>query len=162
MKRKLLFLAILCVSGAHLLRAQVSSIVIEQKDGDESIFALSSLDKLTYTNSNEDLNVDKTSGDQLSFSLADIKKIYFTDAVTGLETLSTSAGSLELYPTIVDQSFKVNFEGETAELLVFDASGVEVLRSTINSTNTTVYVSSLERGMYLVKINGETSKFVKQ
>ena len=71
-----------------------------------------------------------------------------------------------LYPNPAVNSIQVNFEGKSAEIAVFDLQGRQVIPQASVTPGTSVDVSSLKKGLYMVVIDKdgtkETKRLVKQ
>jgi bacillolysin len=92
-----------------------------------------------------------------------------TASIIGNGTEITSNGLLKVYPSPATNLLNVSVLGEIAPkatLKVVDVNGAVVMEQKINSNVQQVNISTLPKGVYMLKINnGETvlsSKFVKQ
>jgi len=66
---------------------------------------------------------------------------------------------LSIYPNPVnDKLFLSNFTGE---FLIHDVTGKSVIQGSISSTNSSVDVSELSKGIYFIKTDNTTTKFIK-
>ena len=86
------------------------------------------------------------------------------DGNEGIETLSNK-NQLNLYPNPVQNVLHINLPVKTGTLEVFDNSGKSILLNQILDNNTSVDISGLVNGIYLVKVLADnqiyTGKIVK-
>jgi len=89
--------------------------------------------------------------------------------ITDNSVLSTSNDDLEgfsLFPTIVEQDLKFNSLENVSQLSVYNLLGQQVFRAAPNTRNSSVNLSSLKAGMYMVRVQvGDaigTYKIVKE
>jgi len=69
------------------------------------------------------------------------------------------SSELSIYPNPVnDKLFSSNFTGE---FLIHDVTGKSVIQGSISSTNSSVDVSELSKGIYFIKTDNTTTKFIK-
>lgn len=120
---------------------------------------LSDIDVITFADN--DFSVEMKSSDVLKYSYDEIARIMFASNFTGIQQIS-EAGDVVVYP---------NPASDFVSLKNFDASGpVRVAVYSIDGQcrlvidgweNGKIDVSGLERGMYLLNVNGKTYKFRK-
>ena len=85
---------------------------------------------------------------------------------SGLKEGSTSIGkntnnNFSIYPSSNYEVINVNGVSEGSNYMIYNVTGSLVKSGTLNSS-TTINVSNLNKGIYLVKIAGYTVKFVKR
>jgi photosystem II stability/assembly factor-like uncharacterized protein len=122
---------------------------------------------------------------QNSGTLHNLTSVYFTDANTGYAVgdsgtiLKTTNGggplgvnnkaqilnSVNIYPNPVQDELHVNLEGNNGILEIRDISGKSFIQREIHENNTSIDVSGLDKGIYLVKVSSDnqiyTGKIVK-
>jgi hypothetical protein len=85
---------------------------------------------------------------------------------TVLGTSSFEAEQISMYPNPASTNFTIEAKQEMENVSVYNLLGQEVITSIVNSKTTTIDVSNLEVGVYVVKttINGNVSsaRFIKQ
>ena len=73
---------------------------------------------------------------------------------------------LKVYPNPVHDHVNLSFEQEMTTVAVYNLLGQEVITQSINATETSIDVSELPQGTYLVKVNSrdavKTIKIIKQ
>lgn len=86
----------------------------------------------------------------------------FTLTVQSTSIEETSLEQFNVYPNpasdVVQISSPVNFQ----TLRVFDMTGREVYTEIVNANNTSLNVSNLNKGIYLITLEGENSKVTKK
>jgi hypothetical protein len=78
---------------------------------------------------------------------------------TAKDELSVNTG-VRVYPNPVSESFRIIGLTAPALVVVTDVSGKVVLQQTVRGDES-ISVGHLPKGVYPVRINGETSKIVK-
>jgi|WetSurMetagenome_2_1015567.scaffolds.fasta_scaffold199936_2 hypothetical protein len=161
MKQRLFLTIFLLIAGVSFVEAQ--SMAIRMKDGTGQTIGLSSLEKVTFSNTN--LLINQISGATESYSLSKIRKIYFESVPTGVddETLNRSSQKLSFFPNPVESIIYFrNIPNENSILKIYRMDGSMVLQPQISTDNNSLDVSDLDRGFYIIVVNNQASKFIKQ
>jgi len=94
-----------------------------------------------------------------------VDNIYFHKNTT-MSTDSFTASKVKLYPNPTSNVLNIESIGTIQTISVYNVLGQEVINKALNSTSTSLDVSSLNSGIYVVKtvVDGVTSstKFIKQ
>jgi hypothetical protein len=101
-----------------------------------------------------DYNADNASGNFYSQSLSVVKDLDL--GITGIG--NAAAGSVDVYPNPATDAVVININAElfeTAEVSIIDTKGNVVLETRVHNAETTLNISSLNTGIYFVKINAE-------
>ncbi|MBV6484616.1 MAG: hypothetical protein KFKLKKLM_01126 [Flavobacteriales bacterium] len=84
---------------------------------------------------------------------------------TGIESINNS-NNINIYPNpandVINVSVAKELDLKNVALTLVDISGRTVLTQTIKSTETTVDINYLQKGVYLLKIGEQTTKLIKQ
>ncbi len=80
--------------------------------------------------------------------------------ISGIDDKGNS--KLLIYPTIVTNTLNVNNLSGTSKIVVTNTAGQIVSQSVVTSNSTILNVESLKSGIYIINVNGNTSKFIKQ
>ncbi|NLN74607.1 MAG: T9SS type A sorting domain-containing protein [Bacteroidales bacterium] len=92
----------------------------------------------------------------------DNDEVCFTLTVQSTSIEETSLEQFNVYPNpasdVVQISSPVNFQ----TLRVFDMTGREIYTEIVNANNTSLNVSNLNKGIYLITLEGENSKVTKK
>jgi hypothetical protein len=160
-KQKLIGLFLILVSFA--LKVDGQTLVIKSNDGTENNKTLSSLKKFSFENNN--LLLSYTDGSTESFSIPAINKLYFESVPVGNYSIlsnSDNAG-ISVHPNPARNVLYIkNNSDQHSTLLIYRIDGVLMNISQISSDNNLVDVSKLNSGLYLLKLNNQTIKFIKQ
>ena len=132
---------------------------IEKNDGGEISETISTIDKITLPAGT--MKIDHNNSEPTTVSLYSIKKIYF-DLVT-----ETDESTLEFKPVIFpnpasNQVLISNLPAGKFEVNLFSIHGNLVLQSEIDASNPIIEIDWLSGGIYILKVNGSTTKIVKQ
>ena len=119
---------------------------------------LSAIDSVQSITFNENgFTVTKNDGSSSSFGYDGV--ITFTDETTGIKSAQLSKGDLRVYST--PGSSLINIEGAKAGTVeVFSTSGALVVRQ-LGWNGQPVDVGSLPKGVYILRVGGQSFKFNK-
>jgi hypothetical protein len=160
-KLKLIGLFLILVSFA--LKVDGQTLVIKSIDGTENNKTLSSLKKFSFENNN--LLLRYTDGSTESFSIPAINKLYFESVPVGNNLILSNSDNtgVSVYPNPAKNVLYLkNISDQNSTLLIYRIDGVLMNRIQISSDNNNVDVSKLKSGLYLLKLNKQTIKFIKQ
>lgn len=91
---------------------------------------------------------------------------YIFDYQTNINALTNKALSISIYPNPATESISVQGVETASTVSIFDVKGKQLFSRNITPENTKMYVESLSRGMYIVKIQNKEgvflSKFLKE
>ncbi len=156
-KKFLLITSIVFSLSCFTLRAQ--SIVVETTNSDSTVINLTSIRSIKF--SNHMMVFNKTDNTKSSVNLFLAQKAYFSEEhVSGI--INSSISDISIYPNPVTEYFLINdLSLSQTDLFVYSLSGQKVLQTTVSSVNNYVDVSQLDAGMYIIKMNSQTLKFIK-
>jgi uncharacterized repeat protein (TIGR01451 family) len=83
---------------------------------------------------------------------------YFEEEFNSVQ--DTNQLSTIIYPNPTNNQLNIKSENALGEIVVYDLSGREVLRIKNNQSQTSINVGSLTNGLYLIKVNNQSFKFV--
>ena len=141
MKRNLIALALFAVAAT----AAQADIIVLQTDGTVATQeAVSNVQKITFADGN--VCVALTDGSTQTSAISATRKIYFSDDETGIQsifgnTLSTAG---------------------RGTLRVVDAAGRVVLQRTLSADAADVSLDALPNGVYILSLNGKSTKILKR
>lgn len=100
-----------------------------------------------------------TNGDIISRErMTDIRSIVFMDNTTSeIQEIEISENNIRVYPNPVQETLNIE-SGESVSFKIYDLDGKLLL----NGYGDIIDVSSLKTGTYLIQINNNTLKFMKQ
>lgn len=146
---KTLLLTLLLGVSATLAQAD---LIVTQKNGKYTAFDLEKVHKITFANGQMHLS----GAEQIVFALTDVRHLTFGKAATtGIHSSTTSTPLAYRNGKLLVNSAS----GHTAQ--VFTADGRLVWSAPVQQTMQTFDLHHLGRGFYLVKVGGETLKFVQ-
>ena len=143
----------LLVAG-QFLAAQNWRMITISADGSETSYALSDVQKIVFENNT--MTVNLTSGS----NTPDITCIRFS-AQTGLKTLQTE-GLVLVFPNPVQTNLTVSGVEKDAKINLFNLTGTFLQSIPAQENSTSIDVSSLPQGSYLLQVGKQTVKFIKQ
>lgn len=157
MNKRITTLFVLCLLIFGLkTNAQTQALNIANTDGSVKSVRLTDIKKINFSGSNMVLNLQ--SGTLESVSIPGISKMYFS-LYTSLSSVYEST-SLHAFPNpaLDVVSFK-NLNDNQRLVSVFDVTGSKVCELLIN--NNSIDVSSLNKGIYLLKVGHQIVKITK-
>lgn len=90
--------------------------------------------------------------------VTDIRSIVFTDNTTSeIQEIEISENNIRVYPNPVQETISIKSD-ESVYFKIYDLDG----RLLLNGDGNTIDVSSLKTGTYLLRINDNTLKILKQ
>ena len=150
------FFAILCLTIICLFSFAQTEVKLQMRDSGSHTLTVSDAGKIYFDNGY--MLVDEGNGIPYSFLLSDIKKVMF-DHITSVETLETP--NIRIYPNPATNYLKISSEQNTAiPYQIFALDGRLVLSGSAHSEEP-IAISSLAKGLYLLKIDGKTFKISK-
>jgi hypothetical protein len=149
-KKTLLFAtALMLMLSVCTMQAQETSLLIHSGAGAPQTFALSGIQKITFSGGK--LNVQPTSGTGSNFDLSAISKLTFSEkGQSNISPLKVS--TLKLYPNPVRDELFVKSDTGIESIIVYGLQGNVLLRSNVHSSSATLSLGFLSRGIYVIQI----------
>ncbi len=122
-------------------------------------YSLDDIEKVVFTNDN--FKVYTTSRDEDSYSIYVIEKMMFGGTATSVDE-ATSENPIKLYPNPVSDVLTIEYDANVAYATITDMMGVVIKNISLNPAKTTIDVSSLQPGVYLLSLEKQVVKFIKQ
>ncbi|MDH6354514.1 hypothetical protein M2132_000842 [Dysgonomonas sp. PH5-45] len=162
MKQKLFLLMAFLAIATVTLHAQ-TQLIVKNSDGRESTFGLSSLRKITFTDTNIEIHdMDGTSSLTPIQSTVSLK---FAESVSaGIETdVAQATPEAYVYPNPAAGYIRLNGLPDDADynVKIYTANGMAILSTVLHSASDAIDVGSLPSGLYLLKVNNQVFKFRK-
>jgi hypothetical protein len=149
--RKILLLT-LSFFSCLVLKAEEKSLIITFSDNTTQTFVLSSLPQINMANDKMTITTGSTTAE---YDLYKVKTFTFS-GTTGIENIENN-------PSINTEGDKIIIQGTNAKVQIFSVDGKAVTLYPTNLTNSTVIdISSLGRGVYIIKANNKTVKISKK
>lgn len=168
MKRQWMVWAVACVAllGSRPLCAEETTddsylyLVYNEGAGesDLSLGSLASLRSLTFSMSADaqQMNVNLKDGTVQTFGLDVVSRLYFSHYASGVEEVQATAGTT-LY--VQDGLLHTGAVAQGAPVCIYTVDGRLVKRLAV--TGSPLPLDGLGSGLYVVRVNGVTCKFVK-
>jgi hypothetical protein len=148
----------LCLIVSVSAKAGTNLNILNQAGTEKNVNA-SSLRTITFTGAN--LNLNYQDGNTEAVAMTTIRKIYFSAIPVALRPIQQA--TMALYPNPTAESLNLkNLPEGTSTISIWHISGRKVLSTTISSESTSIDVSGLATGLYLVKIQNQTLRFSKK
>lgn len=159
MRKKFTFLIILNL--VVIIGIQAQNLVLKAKDGTITTKQLGTVKRITFSNNN--LLVNYQSGPVETYPLTSLSILSFKSTVTGVDQSSLSGTRIMMiYPNPVKDVINlVNAPDTEFTASIYRMNGVLVLSTQVISTRKSINVSYLSGGLYLLKVNDQTFKFIK-
>jgi hypothetical protein len=159
MKLKIIFpmLCLFLISGTV---ANAQYMTIRFHDGTENVNELNSIQKLSFMDGN--LLLAFKSGSIESYGLSTVQKLYFDSQTSISEYNSNDLQKLLVYPDPAGNEITVqNIASGLSLVFIYSVDGQLLLKTKVSPDASTIDVSNLEKGLYLLLANGTAVKFVK-
>ena len=149
--RKLL-LSLLALFCSIIAKAEDKSLIITFSDNTTQTFVLAALPQITMSNNKMTISAGSTTAE---YDLYKIKTFTFSG--------TTEIKDIENNSSIIAEGDKIIIEGANANVRIFSVDGkTATLKTTNLSSSTIIDISSLGRGVYIIKANDKTVKISKQ
>jgi len=156
--KKLYFLIYLCFM-ANLLSAQVSSLVIKFRNGNEKNVLVSTVKSITFPGTMMNLYI--FNGESEVFTKSDIQIMYFA-TTTETPKVIDDQNNLLIYPNPTKGLvYFRNLPTQTSNVHIFNMSGVQVFAGKITSSVQSLDLGFLVQGIYFINIDNQLVKLIK-
>lgn len=158
--RKTILFAALCMS-ILIARAETRpSLVVVPITGTEQMTALAHIGRLVIEDDKVYL-YDKNLHVLATYSTSSIKRIQFAGVESNTPVSETNADVIRIYPNPTQDALIVEGE-DMGNMYIYDLQGNLMLTHTATERVNTIDVTSLPQGTYLILMNAQTVKFIKQ
>ncbi|RRC98764.1 T9SS C-terminal target domain-containing protein [Prevotella sp. OH937_COT-195] len=143
------------------LQAQVKLVVTPQNGSKASEYALQDISKIVFGADGMHI-IGANIVPEPVWSLSEIKTITFANVVTDISQVNDNSMSKMSISQNGDMLYVHGLEAETnANAAIFDISGKTLLR-TKTAKRQPIDIAELRQGIYIIKVNNATFKFVRQ
>ena len=158
MYQKIILTSLILLSISYL-KLSAQSMVVETTNGDLISENLVSIENLKFPN--HIMVLRKSDNSTRSFSLLTTKKLYFSpESVSSV--VSTDIQEIAVYPNPSVDFIRIeNAPVEETNVAIYSVNGTIILQKTISSSDNEINVSQLQAGLYIIKMNTQTIKFIK-
>ena len=151
-KLKLFLLFLLFANGINA--EEYSALVVHLHNGSSASFVLAEHPKITF--SGKIMNIVSATS-SMEFNRDDVKNYLFDNVPTSIDDAVEETDA-----TVSDNTLLIGGVSDNTTVSVYNANGVEVLTSTVVAGSCSVSLHTLPRGLYIVKYNNTTFKFLKK
>lgn len=151
-KLKLLLLFLLFSIGVNA--DEQSTLIVQLHDGSSASFVLGEHPKITFSGEVMNIVSETTS---MEFKRSDVQKYHFSNVPTSIEEVGEIPQAVLSGNTLV-----VSGVVAATPVLIYNASGIEVLSATAFNGRCIVSLDTLPFGLYIVTYNNTTFKFLKK
>lgn len=135
-----------------IAKAEDKSLIITFSDNTTQTFVLAALPQITMSNNKMTISAGSTTAE---YDLYKIKTFTFSG--------TTEIKDIENNSSIIAEGDKIIIEGANANVRIFSVDGkTATLKMTNLSSSTIIDISSLGRGVYIIKANDKTLKISKK
>lgn len=135
-----------------IAKAEDKSLIITFSDNTTQTFVLSALPQITMANNKMTISAGSTTAEYDLYKI----KIFTFSGTTGIENIENNS-------SIIAEGDRIIIEGANANVRIFSVDGkTATLKTTSLSNSTIIDISSLGRGVYIIKANDKTLKISKK
>ncbi len=146
--------------GVQTSRAQSTILEIQKWDNNNKIIDLNSFRKITF--SNNDLVLNYLIKVPESIAKSDIRKLFFSEA-TGIKSIVTDTKLITVYPNPANDFITLkNIPEGRCLVSIYSITGSKITSLYVSGDDQQINVSNFSKGLYLLKVNNQVSKFIKQ
>jgi hypothetical protein len=156
------YLLLVFIAVISILHADAQTLVIRSNDGIENSKVLNSLKKFSFVNNS--LLLSYIDGSTESFSIPTINKLYFESVPVGINSLltNTTDTQISVFPNPVGSTLYLkNNSYISSTLYIYRIDGAVVYTYPVSVDKNSFDISKLNPGLYILKINNQTIKFMK-
>lgn len=153
MKKLFIWIVFLCIG--HIGAFAQTDVHIHFYNTNNQDFTVSEYGKIYFNNGY--LLIDEGTGVPFSFEVANIQKMTF-DHTLDIETFESS--DFKVYPNPASSFLKIESSQEMNHYQLFTLEGRLVLSGCCRNGES-INVSDLSKGLYLIQVNGQTTKISK-
>lgn len=155
------FFLFMMLLAAPLMLTQAQTPILEvfKWDNTKVQVGLSDLGKITFSGSDMVLNLK--SGELNTIPTGDIRNLVF-NTVSSVPN-AVSVKTLSVYPNPAQDYIRIeHVQGEHQQLSIFSLSGQVLHNILLSEGENQIDIRHLHRGIYLVKVGTQVTKFTKQ
>ena len=155
-KRLLFYALFICLSCNQMILAQKSLSIVNSSDNTVRRIDLNSIDKITFTNT--DVLIQQNNGNKDSYSFTTVGKLYF-ETTTGVSN-PLAVNSQNIFPNPANEFISIKNIQPGTQVKIYNLSGIMVA-NIIYPASGHININNLQKGLYIVKTEIQTLKFMK-
>lgn len=133
-------------------------VVVQYTTNQEQAFILNDQGKIFFSGNN--LVINQSNGQTRTIAISDIRKLYFQTNLSINNDISFD-NSIILYPNPATDNIKLSNIKNHSLICIYSMDG-KLLINQFSSSDQSINVGSLKKGLYIVKVNNKTFKLIKQ
>lgn len=137
------------------LPGTAQQIFIDKADNTETV-EFNNLDKITF--SGTDVKILQTNGTEISASMGEIERIHFSN-YSSIDEVGVRKENIFNY--ISNDCIEINSNAGDI-VRIYNIIGNQLMCVRQKSANSIISIANLPQGIYIIKINDQTAKFVKR
>ncbi|NLF42639.1 MAG: T9SS type A sorting domain-containing protein [Bacteroidales bacterium] len=135
-------------------------ILIKMNDATEVGHSIASIKKLSFNNGLLVLNHNEGTTD--TYSISEIQKLYFNLETSAIGNSPSDKGLLSVYPNPANKTIIVdNIPHGTETIFVYNLNGALVLKQDIDNVIESIDISSLPKGLFILRAQDLNVKIIK-
>lgn len=125
-------------------------------------YDLASVQSITFNSNN--LVLKKTGGSTEIFPVPGISALYFNSTYTAAPVINSAPnGRISVYPNPAGSSIRIsNLPQPENQAYIFGTDGRLLIRTILTQDDPEISLNGINRGLYILKVNNQTIKFIKQ
>lgn len=158
-KHKLYHLLIALSLTGIASNAQTTNLLVKLKQGSDILIKSSELKTITFKNDVSTFLLNDWSSKEIpSSNIMSMRFITLIDALTAVKGNT----QLKLYPNPTNGLIYFSqLEKSSNSLHIYNLNGVQIFSATLSQSVSSMDVSFLKQGVYIVKINNTTTRLIK-
>lgn len=134
----------------------MSQQMLVEKSGNTETIEFSNLDKITFNGTT--VNIKQFNGTTSQVTMGEIDRITFSN-YTNIDNLESCTNALFNYIS----SDEISVNSSAGEIIrIYDVIGSQIICVRQNADNATISIAQLPKGIYIIKANDRTAKFIKR
>jgi hypothetical protein len=146
----LLFFAIVAT-----LPVTAQHMMVEKNGLENEIITLDNLKEITFNGTT--INIEQTDGTISSTSMEDISRIYFGD-FSSIDNIGVKEKLIEY---ISYDEIAINCPAGTT-VTIYSVTGAQIVKTRMDADGGEISIAGIPQGIYIVKANDRTAKFVRR
>lgn len=142
--------------------SQISAqnVIIKFDNGSQFAPLITAVQKITFSDDN--MLVDLKSGTDNTYNISDIRKIYFGNVTDNNVPETAEQQKILIYPNPASAYLILANLPNNGIISIYAMDGLKVLEKSITNAQDQIDINSLAAGLYVIKVNQSTLKFIKQ
>ena len=157
MKHIFYLIAIIGLFTPCMMSAQQLYWVVQMQDGSEYAEALSAIDDVSFADKKMYVKAQSTE----TYELPTVRKIYFTHAPSAISAVKNGKEDLVVYPNPATDYIMIKHLSEPVVASIYTMDGT-LVKSLVIAPDEKCDVSSLSKGVYVIRVNNNAYLFGKQ